>query len=49
MTVDFLIYGIINTICVVLVAPLFVSLVRRSRHGHRVGRVPQSSRRITRS
>jgi len=29
MTVDFLIYGIINTICVVLVAPLFVSLVKK--------------------
>ena len=29
MTADFLIYGIINTIFVVLVAPLFVSLVKK--------------------
>ncbi|MFZ1127759.1 respiratory chain complex I subunit 1 family protein [Methanoregula sp.] len=29
MTTDFLIYGVLNTICVVLVSPLFVSLVKK--------------------
>jgi len=29
MTVDFLVYGIINTLCVVLLSPFFVSLIKK--------------------